>query len=57
MNKDIKLLREALKATVKQLNDVTPLLQTDENGVGPGCTAHFQALINASHALEETKDS
>lgn len=53
-NKDIQLLREALKATVKQLNEVTPLLQTAEDGLGPDCAAHFQSLIDANHALEET---
>lgn len=56
MNK-IKLLQDALKSTVSQLNKLTPLLQTDENGIGPDCTDHFQSIIDANHALNETKDT
>jgi hypothetical protein len=47
-------LQSALKNTIVQLNKLTPLLQTDERGIGPDCTDHFQAIFDADAALSES---
>ena len=54
---DVEMLRAALKATVKQLTKLTPLLECGEDGVGPDSTEHFQAILDANFALEKTAKS
>ncbi len=54
---DVDMLRTALKATVKQLNALTPLLQCGDYTVGLDCTEHFQAIIDANFALDKTAKS
>jgi ribose 5-phosphate isomerase len=54
---DVEVLRAALKATVRQLNNLTPMLQCGDDGTGPDCTEHFQAILDASFALEKTAKS
>jgi len=54
---DVEMLRAALRATVKQLSALTPLLQCGDDGTGPDCTEHFQAILDANFALEKTAKS
>jgi ribose 5-phosphate isomerase len=54
---DVEVLRTALKATVKQLNNITPLLQCGDDGTGPDCTEHFQVILDANFALDKTAKS
>ena len=54
MNKETQALRMALKSTISELQKLTPLLQTDENGNGPDCSKHFQVICDATHALNKT---
>lgn len=42
---------EALKSSLAQLEDNLHRMQTNQDGIGPDCTAYLQAMLDANHAI------
>ena len=51
LQSNLDCLYDALRKALAQLEELTPLLQTDESGNGPDSTEHFQTIIDGFYAL------